>query len=65
MLALNKWVISDDVIGQFGTYGITYSHLSTLSREDLNIMGIRDKKMQDEMLEEFKHLPNQDPTLRK
>lgn len=65
MVALNRWVLSDDVIGNFGTYKITYPQLSSLSRADLIKLGITDNQLQDEMLEEFSTLEGQDPTLKK
>lgn len=65
MVALNRWVLSDDVIGSFGKYKITYPQLSSLSRDDLIKLGITDNQLQDEMLEEFSTLEGQDPTLKK
>ena len=64
MVALNKWVLSDTIIGNFGTYGITYQQLNSLNRDDLIKLGITDNQLQDEMLEEFSHLEGQDPSLR-
>ncbi|CAG9808803.1 unnamed protein product [Chironomus riparius] len=64
MVALNKWVLTDTMIGNFGIYGIKYPQLSSLNRDDLIKLGITDNQMQDEMLEEFSHLTGQDPSLR-
>lgn len=63
MVALNKWVLTDETVGKFGRYGIKYAQLGSLSRADLIKLGIKDNKMQDEMLEDFSQLEGQDPTL--
>ncbi|XP_070501883.1 uncharacterized protein [Chironomus tepperi] len=64
IVALNRWVLSDEVVQNFGTYEITYPQLSSLSRDDLIKLGVTDNQLQDEMLEEFSHLEGQEPTLK-
>lgn len=40
-------------------YGIKYEHLSALSDEDLNLLGMKSKKVREEVLAEISSLPNQ------
>lgn len=64
MLILNRFPLSDQMIGNFGKYNITYNQLKSLSRTDLVKLGIEDNKLQDEMLEEFANLEGQESTLK-
>lgn len=64
MLVLNRFPLSDAIIGNFGLYQIKYSQLSSLAREDLLKLGIEDNKLQDEMLEEFQQLEGQEVSLK-
>jgi hypothetical protein len=64
MLALNRFPLSDVIIGNFGLFQIQYSQLSSLVRDDLLKLGITDNKLQDEMLEEFSLLEGQEVSLK-
>lgn len=64
MLVLNRFPLSDTIIGNFGSFNITYPQLKSLCRDDLEKLGISDNKLQDEMLEEFAHLEGQEGTLK-
>jgi hypothetical protein len=60
MLVLNRFPLSDTIIGNFGLYQIKYTQLASLQRNDLIKLGIDDNKLQDEMLEEFQTLEGQE-----
>lgn len=64
MLVLNRFPLSDTIIGNFGAFQINYPQLKSLHRNDLIKLGILDNKLQDEMLEEFKLLEGQESTLK-
>lgn len=63
MLVLNRFPLSDKVIGNFGMYQIKYSQLKSLERDDLRKLGISDD-LSNEMIEEFRLLEGQDVTLK-
>lgn len=50
---------AENLTEQLRTYGIKYEHLSGLSDEDLIIMGLKNKKVREEVLSEIANLPNQ------
>lgn len=64
MLVLNRFPLSDTIIGNFGAFHINYHQLKSLNRDDLEKLGIHDNRLQDEMLEEFGHLEGQESTLK-
>lgn len=47
---------------QFAEQDISFKELSTLTKEDLELLGVKDPYKQEKILETFKELPKQNPT---
>uniref|UniRef100_A0A1Q3F099 Uncharacterized protein n=2 Tax=Culex tarsalis TaxID=7177 RepID=A0A1Q3F099_CULTA len=50
---------AENLTEELRKYGIKYEHLSALCDEDLSLLGMKNKKVRDEVLAEISSLPNQ------
>lgn len=60
LMVLNGFQLDREVFERFADSGIKYSQLAGLSNEDLEMFGVPDKNLQDEMLSDFKNLEGQE-----
>lgn len=51
---------ADAALTEFKKRGLRYNDLASLEEKDLELMGIEDASVRTRMLQDFRHLPNQD-----
>lgn len=59
-MVLSQFELSDQVLLKIVQCGLRFSQLSSLSTEDLELFGIEDSELREEMLTEFSALHGQD-----
>jgi hypothetical protein len=59
-MVLASYDLSSEVLSKIIQSGLKYSQLSSLTVEDLELFGIEDRQVQDNMLSEFNQLDGQD-----
>lgn len=63
MMILKTFQLEKEVIERFAASGLKFTQLAGLSNEDLAMLGVVDRGMQEDMLMEFANLEGQAPFL--
>lgn len=63
MMILKTFQLEKEVIERFAASGLKFTQLAGLSNEDLAMLGVVDRGMQEDMLMEFASLEGQAPFL--
>lgn len=58
---LRNYQLSDEVVERIANQNISFSQLASLCNEDLELLGITDEGIQNQMLRDFKVLDGQAP----
>lgn len=63
MMVLSGFHLEKEVIERFAASGLKFTQLAGLSNEDLAMLGVVDRGLQNDMLAEFASLEGQAPFL--